>query len=104
MVALDWKKATDSIHVGAMLNAIRAFGVPESMMHMIGQIYENRHFSVADGRITSQSRPQESGISQGCPLSPFLFVMVMSVVIRETRNKLPADAREALDEGQISIL
>ena len=80
-VALDWKKAFDSINAEALLTALRRFGVPMNMLTLIGNIYEARRFCVADGATKSSERKQMSGISQGCPLSPFLFVMLMTMVL-----------------------
>ena len=41
-----------------------------------------------DAGHVSLPRPQAFGISQGCPLSPFLFVMVMTVLIHDAKAKL----------------
>ena len=81
ILALDWAKAFDSINVGAMITALRRFGLPEKILRIISHIYQDRFFSVVGGSIGSTTRRQCSGISQGCPLSPFLFVMLMSVMM-----------------------
>eukprot|EP00959_Pyramimonas_sp_CCMP1952_P160369 3354317-Pyramimonas_sp.AAC.1 len=104
LLALDWKKAFDSINVLALLEALGKFGVPDNMLSIIGSIYENRNFCVAEGSKRSQVRNQLSGIAQGCPLSPFLFVMVMSVVIKRAEDKLGEDALRSLRDGETSIL
>ena len=57
---------------------------------MIQAIYTDRCFSVKDAGCVSDARPQAFGISQGCPLSPFLFVMVMTVLIHDAKAKLQA--------------
>ena len=80
-VALDWKKAFDSINVDAMLAALGRCGLPTRILAIIKNIYTNRKFCVMDGGHKSKEKPQHSGIAQGCPLSPFLFVMVMTVVM-----------------------
>ena len=42
------------------------------------------------------------GISQGCTLSPLLFVLVMTVLQHDALNMLPSDVRQACDSGIIS--
>ena len=94
MLALDWAKAFDSINVEAMLKALSRFGVPAKMLRILRHIYEERFFSVLDGDSPSTRRQQRSGISQGCPLSPFLFVMLMSVMMKDAVNCLPQSLQE----------
>eukprot|EP00959_Pyramimonas_sp_CCMP1952_P017167 364403-Pyramimonas_sp.AAC.1 len=48
---------------------------------MVQAIYAAREFVVKDGEDTAFPRPQAAGIAQGCPLSPHLFVIVMSVIM-----------------------
>ena len=74
LLALDWKAAFDSIHPGALVVALVRFGVDDHVARLIGNIYQNRRFKVNDSGDMSQEKQQRSGISQGCPLSPFLFI------------------------------
>eukprot|EP00973_Karenia_brevis_P029025 4003499-Karenia_brevis.AAC.1 len=80
-LALDWSKAFDSIDPTALIQSLRRFGVPEPYLEMINNIYCDRSFVVSDCGQRSKVHTQRSGISQGCPLSPFLFVMVLSVLL-----------------------
>ena len=81
MIALDWRKAFDLIKPGVLSVAVGRVGVPEHMLSAVRCIYASRRFTVADGQFSSTARGQEAGISQGCHLSPFLFVMVMAVIM-----------------------
>ena len=90
LLALDWAKAFDSIMPGPMLEALRRFGLPNQFLEMVSAIYDSRSFFVCDNHQDSSLHTQSAGISQGCPLSPFLFVIVMSVIIHDARADLRA--------------
>ena len=53
-----------------------------AMLDAINEIYKDRCFTVWGSGVESQCRPQRAGISQGCPLFPFLFGIVMTVLGR----------------------
>ena len=101
LLALDWRKAFDSIAPERLIWALERFGVNGPMLAAIQEIYANRDFTVSDGGVDSQSRPQKAGISQGCPLSPFLFGMVMTVLMWDARNALSTEAKLACDKGEL---
>ena len=88
LLALDWAKAFDSISPEGLLKALDRFGVPEKLLKVVGAIYTDRCFYVSDAGTESASRPQHFGICQGCPLSPFLFGMLMTVLIKDAKQML----------------
>ena len=104
LLALDWKGAFDSVHVGRLLDALRRFGVPLKIREVVEGLMRERQFYVVDHNETSSTRPQRSGISQGCTLSPLLFIIVMSVVMTDAVALLPPLAKAAYDEDRLSDL
>ena len=62
--------------------------MPPEMLSMIAAIYKVRKFIVRDGATTSSQKIQQAGIAQGCPLSPYLFVIVMSVLLEAVDKKI----------------
>ena len=66
-------------------------------MKVISGLMGDRHFFVEDCGNRSTLRKQRSGISQGCTLSPLLFITVMSAVMHDAVGLLSADARAAYD-------
>ena len=88
LLALDWAKAFDAVRPDALLTALRLFGVPEPFSHMVQHIYENRTPLVQDAGARSHLHPQHADVCQGCPLSPFLFVIPMMVRIHGARTEL----------------
>jgi len=88
LLALDWAKAFDSVSPAALSNALRRFGLPVHFVSMVEKIYEDRKFFVSECGTSSSPRDQAFGISQGCPLSPFLFVIMMSVLMHDANRKV----------------
>jgi hypothetical protein len=101
LLALDWRKAFDSIAPDRMLSALKRYGVNDEMLTAIAEIYSSRRFEVVDDGHVSEERPQRAGISQGCPLSPFLFGMVMTVLMADASASLGAEATRAFANGDL---
>ena len=55
---------------------------------MVRNVCKNRTFLVQDAGAQSRLHPQHAGVCQGCPLSPFLFVIVMTALIHDARAEL----------------
>ena len=102
LLALDWAKAFDSLHVDALLDALRRFGLPQELLDFMGNVMESRQFYVQDDGQQSSLRQQRSGISQGCTLSPMLFVMAMSVLLHDATSTLSPGASNAYARGDLS--
>ena len=98
LLALDWRRAFDSIAPAWLLDALRRFGLPEKFRDAI---YTDREFIVKDSGQTSIPRRQLAGICQGCPLSQFLFIIVMDMVLRDSVAKLNGPAQEAYRHGSL---
>ena len=81
LLLLDWLKTFDRIKTPQMFSALRRFGLPPDVVEMIGGIYRARFFVIQDHTGTSSERCQNCGIAQGCPLSPYLFIMVQTVML-----------------------
>lgn len=103
-IALDWAKAFDSIAISGLQTALLRFGMPQQMVTLIGNIYAERQFAVVDGGTESAKYSQQSGISQGCPLSPFLFVMVMSVIMEDSIQQLPQEDKDSLKNRSLATI
>ena len=78
----------DSIMPEPMLVALSRFVLPDHFIHMVRNIYSSRSSSVHDHSVSSSCESQHSCISQGCPLSPALFVIVKGMLIADARDSL----------------
>lgn len=96
LVFLDWEKAFDKIDKDMMVKALSRLGVPEKMQRMVAALYVDPQFRIRDREGKSTYRKQRAGIRQGCPLSPYLFVCLMTVISEDTRASLANNRREKL--------
>jgi hypothetical protein len=71
-------------------------------LDIIFNLLETRTFFVKECGQCSTSRRQLSGISQGCTLSPLLFVMVMSVLLTDAMDMLSKGAKDAHMKGDLA--
>ena len=77
LLAVGWAKAFDSINVVSLLDALRRAGLQTAFLSMVQGMLSARRFYVRDFGSTSGEYDQLSGISQGCTLSPLLFIVAM---------------------------
>ena len=88
MVFLDWAKAFDRLKPQCLCGALVRFGIPLPMVRMIEGIYSERFFTIVDHCGCSTERRQAAGIAQGCPLSPYLFIAVQTVMLHDVYREL----------------
>jgi len=86
LVFLDYNKAFDCVEWSIIDKTLCHFGFKENLRHWLKSIYyDNVSFIVNNGHI-SQMFNLERGLRQGCPLSPYLFILIvelLSNVVRE---------------------
>ena len=73
-------ESPDKINHDMLLAALTRFGIPQQMVDMIGSIYTGLQIILLVSAGKSSQRCQASGIAQGCPLSPYLFITMQSVM------------------------
>ena len=103
-LALDWKMAFHSMNVTSLLEALRRAGLPASFLEMISGILLARRFYVKDFGSCSDERDQLLGISQGCTLSPLLFIVAMSVLLQDAVGLLGPSAAQLYSTGDLADL
>ncbi len=83
MVFLDWKKAFDCITHDSIEPSLLRMGTPETIVKAIMSLYNDPKFLVRDNNNKSETQQQGRGVRQGCPLSPYLFIITLSVLLHD---------------------
>lgn len=81
---IDFTKAFDSIHRDTLWKIARAYGIPARYVALFRNIYHESSCCVRTGQGVSDFFRINTGVRQGCVLSPFLFLLAMDFVMRRT--------------------
>lgn len=104
LLALDWKKWFDSINVEGLLHTLQRFGLPPKLVRIIRHIYTDQTFQVTGAGSKSTVPAQKCGISQGCPMPPFLFVILMTIVTQDSVDLLSPEGGMQYNQGSLEAV
>ena len=65
-----------------MWNSVRSYGIPEKILRVMKALYDGNKCNIRVGQSTSKDFEIETGVKQGCILSPFLFIMVIDYLLK----------------------
>ena len=71
-----------------MLIAMKRMGIDTQLINLAKPVYKRTTFKVEIEGNSSNWQEQHTGIRQGCPLSPYLFLIVMTVMFDVVYSKL----------------
>jgi hypothetical protein len=87
IISLDEEKAFDKIQHSFMIKVLERSGIQGPYLNMIKAIYSKPVASIKVNGEKLDAIPLKSGMRQGCPLSPYLFNIVLEVLARAIRQQ-----------------
>ena len=89
IMLLDFKAAFPSISHEYLHTTLKALGIPEHTLNLIKMLYDEHRCNINMGGEVQDGFDINTGIRQGCPLSPLIFALVMDILLRRIQDKLP---------------
>ena len=99
LILLDWEKVFDRVAQEKVIEALKCLLFPNRICNLVASFYQNPQFKVKVGSDNSDWTYQRAGIRQGCPLSPYLFVLVMGVIFSDLKVELCTPRQIGLIDG-----
>ena len=97
----DWEKAFDKVLQDRMTKAIKRFGKPDKIINILNEIYREPNYTIVYIDTTTDPRIQRAGIRQGCPLSPYLFVMFMTAIMYDVEKGLAEHKLDIVENSKL---
>ena len=80
ILLLDIQKAFDSVNHEFLLKVLRRFNFGDKFVDWIKTLYSSRKSYIVNNGFFTKAVTMERGIFQGCPISPYLFLLVIETM------------------------
>ena len=82
ITSVDFSKAFDSIHRGKLMQILRAYGIPDTIVDAINILYMDTVAQVLSPDGDTDFFKILAGVLQGDTLAPFLFIVALDYALR----------------------
>ena len=87
IISINAEKAFDKIQHPLMINTLQKVGIEGTYLNIIKAIYDKPTANIILNGEELKAFPLRSGTSQGCPVSPLLFNIVLEVLASALREE-----------------
>lgn len=85
-VMIDLAKAFDTVSHDSIIKALRNRKIPEIVISAIMDMYKDATTTITNGKAVTIPINIRAGVKQGCPLSPFLFNLIMDELLERLQR------------------
>ena len=88
-ILLDFASAFPSISQEFLFSTLQHIGLPHNALNLLHSLYSNSYCEVKQGATSCPGFALETGVRQGCPLSPLLYATVAEVLLDAIEHRCP---------------
>ena len=103
VITLDAEKIFDKIQHPFMLKVFERTGIQGPYLNIVKAIYSKPVANIKLNGKKLEAIPLKSGTRQGCPLSPYLFNIVLEVLARAIRQHKEVKGIQIRKEETITV-
>ena len=86
LLFIDFEKAFDSVELTSIFRALERFNFGPNIRRWISILYNDIESGVINGGYLTNYFKVSRGVRQGCPLSPFLFILAVEILALKIRQ------------------
>jgi effector-binding domain-containing protein len=88
IVNIDFEKAFDTIEWPFLYRTMEHLGYPKKFIEWVKTLYQDIETRIINNGHTTEPFSPERGVRQGCPISPYLFILTTEIMNRWLKKKL----------------
>ena len=104
IISIYAEKAFDKIQHPFMIQTLQKMGIEGNYLNIVKTIYDNLTANIILNGEKLKAFPLTSGTSQGCPLSPLLFNIVLEVLATAIREEKEIKGIQIRREVKLSLI
>ena len=86
-ILLDFASAFPSISQEFLFTTLQHIGLPKNALNLLSSLYSNSFCDVKHGSTSTPGFLLETGVRQGCPLSPLLYATVAEILMDTVEHR-----------------
>ena len=102
IVLFDFKAAFPSVDQGFLISALQKIGMNANWIRYVKALYVRNVQKI--GSTDTEGFNADTGIRQGCPLSPVLFAIVADLLFRKLQQELPNSTIRAVADDTAMVI